>query len=925
MRAAALPLLAFAVVAALSLWAWLRVAQIEERRSRERVAAAADAVQTAIESLLRTHLGVFVRSAERVAALPADQHERLFRADARLHQRDFGGVATIVWVEPGGTVRWVAGPPLVESWEGSPFAINGARRDVLRDVAQARAPRLSPVMPLRHGVPGVLFVLPMGVPGGSAPVGYYAVGLEIEPLLGGVLRTTAADYAIEIAEDGRTFFRRGAAAAEREAWVETRVASSFGRVWTIVVRPTARAPGRFAPELPDLILLSGLLTAALLALGLGFAAASRRRADAAERVAEALHASQDRLARAYRVGRLGSWSLDLAHDTAGWSDELRELLGVDASVLPTVGSTLKLVHPHDRAAVADAVAKLRAGQPSLDVTVRFVRPDDGRTVWLHAVAETQVDARGTPTGVIGVAQDVTPLMQAVERLRKSEALLSRAQRVGRLGGWTRRVDEDAGLVSPELYALFALDPDVFAPTSAAMIGLIEPPDRPAIVQALQALTERGTPIDRVVRARRATGATFWMRMVAELMPDESGDGQVIVGIAQDVTEQHDAYERLRASEAALATAQRIAHMGSWQVRVGAQGGGAGTVAWSDETYRLFGYEPGEVAIDAERFYAHVHPEDRDAVRANEARALAGGEYAPIDFRVVARDGRARVVHQEAQVLRDADGAPAGLLGTVQDITARKAGEAALAKTLADLELRNEELQSFAFAASHDLQEPLRKIQAFGDRLAARCGDALGPEGRDYLARMESAAGRMRRLIDDLLSYSRVATRAQPFAPVPLGDVLLEVLSDLETQIERSGATVRAGALPTLAADRTQMQQMLQNLVGNALKFRMAERAPVVDVGAAPFGRDGARWWRLTVADNGIGFEERFRERIFAPFQRLHGRHEYEGTGIGLAIVRRIVERHGGHVEAHGRPGAGALFVVELPEGECPMLEGSPSP
>jgi signal transduction histidine kinase len=248
-----------------------------------------------------------------------------------------------------------------------------------------------------------------------------------------------------------------------------------------------------------------------------------------------------------------------------------------------------------------------------------------------------------------------------------------------------------------------------------------------------------------------------------------------------------------------------------------------------------------------------------------------------------------------------------------EIRARKLAQEQLERVAAQLEASNRELQQFASVASHDLQEPLRKIVVFGDRLKAKFGDQLGEQGGDYIERMMSAAARMRVLIDDLLEFSRVVTRARPFVPVDLAEVVREVLVDLEVLIESKGAVLDVGDLPTIQADPTQLRQVFQNLLSNAMKFQDGGAVPHVAIRAEPANNGSHHGWRITVRDNGIGFEQQHAERIFAPFQRLHGRHEYEGTGIGLAIVRRIVERHRGSIAAHGRPGEGACFVLRLPE------------
>jgi two-component system sensor kinase FixL len=262
----------------------------------------------------------------------------------------------------------------------------------------------------------------------------------------------------------------------------------------------------------------------------------------------------------------------------------------------------------------------------------------------------------------------------------------------------------------------------------------------------------------------------------------------------------------------------------------------------------------------------------------------------------------------------------GAVVVFKDITERKRTEEALAQKAAALARSNAELEQFAFVASHDMQEPLRKIQAFGDRLKTQFDAAGLLDGKDYLERMLRAAARMQTLINDLLTFSRVISSSRPFVPVNLSEITKEVLSDLEVRIEQTKARIELSELPTIEADSTQMRQLLQNLIGNALKFSKPGQPPVVRISAnlhkaSALGIDGdgeAEVCQLEIQDNGIGFEEQYREKIFAVFQRLHGRSQYEGTGVGLAVCRRITERHNGSITAHSQPGQGATFVVTLP-------------
>lgn len=252
-----------------------------------------------------------------------------------------------------------------------------------------------------------------------------------------------------------------------------------------------------------------------------------------------------------------------------------------------------------------------------------------------------------------------------------------------------------------------------------------------------------------------------------------------------------------------------------------------------------------------------------------------------------------------------------------DITNRKKQEEALLGQKRELEAlagalqdSNRELEQFAYVSSHDLQEPLRKIRAFSDLLAEPESGVLTEEGADYLKRIQQSAGRMQQLIRDLLNFSRLSTRAQPFSVVNLNHILTEVLSDLDLLIRETEAKITIGELPQLAADPTQMRQLFQNLMSNALKFRQENQATMIKVWAQPSVK-GDNWTEIWVQDNGIGFDEKYADRIFTIFQRLDGQ-KYDGSGIGLAICKKIVQRHGGEITAKSAPGQGASFIVSLP-------------
>jgi light-regulated signal transduction histidine kinase (bacteriophytochrome) len=322
------------------------------------------------------------------------------------------------------------------------------------------------------------------------------------------------------------------------------------------------------------------------------------------------------------------------------------------------------------------------------------------------------------------------------------------------------------------------------------------------------------------------------------------------------------------------------------------------------------------------FDFHVRERAQEFYRDEQAIMRSGAPLLNKVEKQVMPNGEIRWASTTKAPLWDNQGKIIGLVGISRDITELKTTENALRvseeklrQSTVQLERSNRELQDFAYVASHDLQEPLRKISVFGERLKEKNAGKFDSESLDYLDRMQKAAGRMQTLINDLLAFSRVTTKVQPFTRVDLAEVASSVVDDLEGRIELVQGRVEVGPLPIIDADALQMRQLLQNLIGNALKFRRSGELPVVKVEAQLIPDPAApdkRLCRLTVSDNCIGFEEKYLDRIFNAFQRLHTRKEYEGTGMGLAIVRKIALHHGGDVTATSKPGEGSTFIVTIP-------------
>jgi two-component system sensor kinase FixL len=335
---------------------------------------------------------------------------------------------------------------------------------------------------------------------------------------------------------------------------------------------------------------------------------------------------------------------------------------------------------------------------------------------------------------------------------------------------------------------------------------------------------------------------------------------------------------------------------------------AGYIEWVNDSFvTVTGYTQAEVMGQKPGHLLQGEETDQETVAyMREQVAQQLGFWAEVYNYTKAGDGY--WVRVEAQPVYDEFGELINFIAIETDITESKIAAQKLEAYAQELERSNRELQEFAYVASHDLQEPLRKIQAFGSRVSSRYGDQLDERGRDYVLRMQNAAARMQELINALLTFSRVTSKGQPFKRIDLQETVKNVLIDLELRIEETQAQIDLADLPEIEADPMQMRQLFQNLLSNALKFVAEDRTPHIQIGC----QAAEKMVHITIQDNGIGFDEKYIHKVFDMFERLHGRQEYDGTGVGLTICRRIVERHGGEIRVNSKLNEGTKFTIILP-------------
>ncbi|ELY45394.1 PAS domain S-box protein [Natronorubrum tibetense] len=529
---------------------------------------------------------------------------------------------------------------------------------------------------------------------------------------------------------------------------------------------------------------------------------------------------------------------------------------------------------------------------------------------IHAVPIT--DERGAVITGMTMAQDITEQKEREQYLEDAKAQLEAATEAGAVGTWEWQIPEDQFVTGRSFAKKFGVDPDAAregVPLDRIMSSIHEA-DRDRVERRIEAVLESGGEYEEEYRVWNADGELRWVVARGHVEYDENGTPETFPGALTDITERKRTELELQRNKEQLQSLFEILPVGAI---VAEQNGGI--VEANRAAKEIWGVD----ALDADSFddydqFPVRRADTGESLERDEwtiARVLQGEEVTePGTFEIDSRDGEQRILSVRGMPIRDARGDVTRAVITLSDITERTEYQRRLEETIAQLEESNERLEHFAYAASHDLQEPLRMVSSYLRLVEDRYGDQLDEDGEEFLEFAVDGADRMREMIEGLLAYSRVETRGDPLEPTDLDAVFEDVVADLQLQIEESDAEITIDELPRVEGDASQLRQVFQNLLTNAITYS-GEEPPRIHIEAERRDRN----WVVSVHDEGIGIEAEDQERVFEVFQRLHSRGKHSGTGIGLALCQRIIERHGGDIWLDSEPGEGTTFSFTLSAAE----------
>lgn len=510
--------------------------------------------------------------------------------------------------------------------------------------------------------------------------------------------------------------------------------------------------------------------------------------------------------------------------------------------------------------------------------------------------------------------EVSVLQKLNTSLSEREEFLALLERISNRGSWEFDILRKTIKWSAELYKIYGVESSKIIVDLAFNEHIVAPEYRVKVMKELNAAIENKSSFVMEYQVVQPSGIRKYVLAQGTYLATKNE--QKLIGAVQDITELKEAVLKIKINESLLREAEMVSHSGSWEWLDGKE-----FHLWSDEMYNIHGFMPHSVFVNAKFYQSLVHKDDLKYFLKSFIRARSNKAPFKLNYRIVRPSGEVRHVLSTAEYKRIGLNENYAYIGNTQDVTELREAQVQLEEKVIELNRSNQDLEQFAYVASHDLQEPLRKIQAFGGRLKDRFATQLDADAIDYIDRMRGAAERMRALINDLLTFSKATRNNRKFAVVDLGVLIHKTIKELDLIVEQKKAILEVVLDYKIDGIESQLEQLFQNLIGNALKFTKPGVAPDITFRASlkngselniADANQNQSYCVIEVADNGIGFEEEDAVKIFDIFQRLHSRADYEGTGIGLAICKKIAENHSGFIFAANKAEQGAVFTVVLP-------------
>ncbi len=571
----------------------------------------------------------------------------------------------------------------------------------------------------------------------------------------------------------------------------------------------------------------------------------------------------------------------------------------------------KLVHKDDICKADQYINDIRNKR---DNEVHFIEyrllDASGNYRWMRnyeSVYKTGKD--GKAEQILGVAFDITNERFIGEELKLRETELLEAQEVANMGSFRWDMQNNTSFRTQQTNIILGLKE---SERMSDFMDKVYPADRKLVDTAIQTAIKTDGIYDCEYRISvDGMEKTIWARGLITYNKEEP---VLMKGTIMDVTKKHQTLMKLRKSEELYKQAQVLNKLGNWTWEIDTN-----TFDWSDEMYRIFGLPGADVPVTLELFNSLVHPDDREKMQQFVSRQK-GEKHSNDDFfRIITPGGIEKVIYAQSQLF-GADDRSVVILGTCQDVTEQKELENSLYKKTQQLERSNSSLEEFAYISSHDLKEPLRKVSMFIDKFLFSNLDNLDVKSREIIEKIILATSRMQRMVDEILALSQISAE-QTFNRISLNTIIQEAVSSLDSKIEENKAELRYRNLPEVFVNGTQFRQLFVNLITNSIKFKRSDVAPEIDIShhylngqkIKELGLDsGKKYLMIIYRDNGIGFESSSAKKIFTIFHRLHNKEQFEGTGIGLAICKKIAEHHLGTIDAIGTPGQGAEFRIVIP-------------